>query len=255
MLKLSATQIDQFHRDGYLLMPALMPKAICEVMRRITIAHLDSAVEPLEYEAEVGYPGAPTSLQALGGRTVRRLRGAYRRHRCFRAWAGDPGVVAAVQQLLGEAACLTLAHHNCVMTKHPQFGSATAWHRDTRYWSFERPELVCVWLALGPENSDNGGLRIIPGSHRLEMTPEQMDSQEFLRTEVPQNRALLSAAVSLCMHPGDVVFFHSALFHAAGRNSSDEIKTSIAFAYHGASNPALAGSKSAVGGSIALPLR
>ncbi|MES2831844.1 MAG: phytanoyl-CoA dioxygenase family protein [Pseudomonadota bacterium] len=255
MLKFSATQIDQFHGDGYLVLPALVPKSMCDVMRLITFAHLDAAVEPLEYESEVGYPGAPTSLHAPGGRTVRRLRNAYRRHRCFSAWAGDPGVVTAVQQLLGEPICLTLAHHNCVMTKHPEFGSATGWHRDMRYWSFERPDLVCVWLALGSENADNGGLRFIPGSHRLQMSPEQLDPLDFLRAEMPQNHRLLAGAVPLCLHPGDVVFFHSGLFHAAGRNISNEIKASIAFAYHGVSNTPLEGSRSAVAGSIELPLR
>ncbi len=255
MLKFSATQIDQFHSDGYLVLPSLVPASICDVMRLITHAHLDAAVEPLEYESEVGYPGAPTSLQAPGGRTVRRLRSAYRRHRCFSAWAGDPGVVTAVQQLLGEPVCLTLAHHNCVMTKHPEYGSATGWHRDMRYWSFERPELVCVWLALGPEHEKNGGLRFIPGSHRLPMSAAQLDSMDFLRTELLENQALLADAVSLSLHVGDVVFFHSGLFHAAGKNNTDDIKTSIAFAYHGLSNAPLTGSKSAVAGSIELPLR
>jgi len=255
MLKFSATQIEQFHRDGYLVRRALVPQSVCEVMRLIAYAHLDAAVEPLEYESEVGYPGAPASLHAPGGRTVRRLRNAYWRHRCFSAWAGDPNVVTPVQQLLGEPVCLTLAHHNCLMTKHPEFGSATGWHRDTRYWSFERQELICVWLALGPENPDNGGLQFIPGSHRLTLAPEQLDSLDFLRTELPNNQALLGEAVPLSLQSGDVVFFHSALFHSAGINTSDEIKASIAFAYHGISNPPRAGSKSAVAGSIGLPLR
>ena len=254
-MKLTAAQIDQFHVDGYLVVQSMVPAAICELMRTITEAHLQAAVEPLEFEAEVGYPGAPASLTSPGGRTVRRLRGAYRRHRCFDAWAEDPGVVTAVQQLLGEPVCLSLAHHNCVMTKHPEFGSATGWHRDMRYWSFERPDLVCVWLALGPERADNGGLHFIPRSHRLQPEPDQLDALHFLRPEAPGNQALLRHAVPLTLRTGDVVFFHSGLFHSAGKNASAEIKCSIAFAYHGVSNPPLPGSRSASAGSIALPLR
>ncbi len=74
----------------------------------------------------------------------------------------------------------TLAHHNCVMTKHPHFGSQTGWHRDTRYWSFVKPELVTVWLALGDEDERNGVLRVIPGSHQAKLAPEQLDPAEFL---------------------------------------------------------------------------
>ena len=255
MLKLSAAQIEQFHREGFVVVPSVVSAAICDLMLSITEAHLEAAVEPLEFEAEVGYPGAPASLNAPGGKTVRRLRGAYRRHRCFSAWAEDPGVVSAMRQLLDEPVCLTLAHHNCVMTKHPDFGSATGWHRDIRYWSFQRPDLVCVWLALGPENASNGGLQFIAGSHLLQLSSEQLDPLDFLRPELPQNQALLAQATPVSLNPGDVVLFHSRLFHAAGKNTSDAIKCSIAFAYHGASNVPLPGSKSAAAGSIALPLR
>ncbi len=255
MFKLSAAQIETFHRDGYLVLRALVPPAIRELMLALTEAHLEAAVEPLEFEAEVGYPGAPASLAAPGGRTVRRLRGAYRRHRCLSAWAEDPGVIGAVRDLLDEPARLTLAHHNCIMTKHPEFGSATGWHRDIRYWSFERADLVCVWLALGPETPDNGGLQFIAGSHRLELAPEQLDGLHFLRPEVAENQRLMAQAVPLTLAAGDVVLFHSKLFHAAGPNTSDNIKCSIAFAYHGESNTPLPGSRSEAAGSIALPLR
>lgn len=255
MLKLSAEQIDRFHRDGFLVVRSVVSPAMCELMLSITHGHLEAAVEPVEFEAEVGYPGAPASLSAPGGRTVRRLRGAYRRHRCFSAWAEDPGVVGAVRELLDEPVSLTLAHHNCVMTKHPDFGSATGWHRDMRYWSFERPELICVWLALGPENADNGGLHFIAGSHRLKLSPQQLDAQDFLRPELPENQALVAAAAPVTLAAGDVVLFHSSLFHAAGKNASPAIKCSIAFAYHGASNAPLPGSKSEAAGSVPLPLR
>ena len=255
MLKLSAGQADEFHREGFLVLRALVPVAMCELMQSITRAHLEAAVEPIEYEAEVGYPGAPASLTAPGGRTVRRLRGAYRRHRCFSAWAEDPCIVGAVRQLLDEPVCLTLAHHNCVMTKHPDFGSATGWHRDIRYWSFQRPDLVCAWLALGPEDVENGGLQVIPGSHHWQLRPEQLDPRDFLIADMPENQALLAAARALTLKTGDVVLFHSALFHAAGKNVSNKVKCSIAFAYHGMSNTPVEGSKTAVAGSIPLPLR
>lgn len=254
-MKLSVEQVEEFRQEGYLVLRSIVPAVICDLMRSITSAHLEAAVEPVEFEAEVGYPGAPASLYEPGGRTVRRLRGAYQRHRCFSAWAEDPGILAAVQQLLEEQVCLTLAHHNCIMTKHPKFGSATGWHRDIRYWSFERPELVCVWLALGNESTHNGGLQFIAGSHRLELSREQLDAQDFLRDDVIDNRVLLERAGPLNLKRGDVVLFHSGLFHSAGTNDTSDIKCSIAFAYHGVSNTPLPGSKSAVAGSVPLPLR
>jgi phytanoyl-CoA hydroxylase len=249
---LSATQIAAFETDGYLVLPGLVSAANCAQMVAVTNQHLHAAVAPLEYESEVGYAGAPSSLESVGGRTARRLRDAYQRHESYRQWAVDPLLVAMLTQLLGEQVCLTLAHHNCVMTKHPDFGTATGWHRDIRYWSFPRNELISVWLALDSETENNGGLRFIPGSHRFDIAPAQMDGLDFLRPDVAENQALFAQGISLHLNPGDVVFFHSGLFHAAGKNNSRSIKESVVFAYHSASNPPLAGSRSAAADDILL---
>jgi len=249
---LSATQIEQFHRDGYLIFRKLASPTACEEMLAVTRAHLREEVAPVEYEAELGYPGAPSSLEAPGGRTVRRLRSAYQRHVCFRQWAEEERLVTWLQQLLGERICLTLAHHNSVMTKHPDFGTATGWHRDIRYWSFARPELISVWLALGRETKGNGALQVIPGSHRLDIGREQLDELDFLRPDVEANQALFAQGHALELEQGDVVFFHSLLFHAAGRNAGSAVKNSVVFAYRGASNPPLAGSRSAEAGDVPL---
>ncbi len=251
-MTLSKNQINQFKEDGYLLLQKIVPPAACELMLSVADAQLRAAVPPLEYEADVGYPGAPDSVDAPGGRTVRRLRGAFDRAACFRQWARDADLVAMLAQLLDEEVCLSLAHHNCVMTKHPDFGTATGWHRDIRYWSFTRPDLISVWLALGTETEANGGLRFIPGSHRMDIKPEQLDKLDFLKPDVPQNQTLFKQGVALELQQGDVVFFHSGLFHAAGRNTTADMKTSVAFAYRGRSNLPIAGTKSAAAADIFL---
>lgn len=249
---LSPAQIEDFRRNGYLLLKGFVGAAACDDMLKVTREHVQQAVAPLEYEAEVGYAGAPASLDAPGGRTARRLRAAWQRDDHYRAWASEPRLVAALHQLFEEPVCVTLSHHNCVMTKHPTFGTATGWHRDIRYWSFGRNELISVWLALGPENADNGGLKFIPGSHLLQLQSEQMDEMDFLRPEVAANQALFAQGVSLPLEQGDVVLFHSGLFHAAGKNNSSQIKSSVVFAYHGQSNPPLPGTRSAASEDILL---
>lgn len=249
---LSPVQIDAFRQQGFLLLKGFVADAACDAMLAVSREHVQHAVAPLEYEAEVGYAGAPASLDAPGGRTARRLRAAWQRDDHFRAWASDARLVAALHQLFGESVFVTLAHHNCVMTKHPTFGTATGWHRDIRYWSFPRNELISVWLALGPEHAGNGGLRFIPGSHLLQLQPGQMDELDFLRPEVDTNKALFAQGVDLSLDKGDVVLFHSGLFHAAGKNNSDQLKTSVVFAYHGQSNPPVVGTRSAAQPDIAL---
>ena len=130
------------------------------------------------------------------------------------------------------------------MTKHPGFSSQTAWHQDIRYWSFDRPELVSSWLALGEETATNGALAIIPGSHRLALDRGRLDRDLFLRPELPANAALIREARHIELAPGDVLFFHCRAFHAAGRNQSDAIKLSCVFTYHDADNLPIPGTRS-----------
>ena len=249
---LTSEPIARFHEQGFLVIRKMVEPQVCAQMKSVALDQLQRAVPPLEYETDVGYEGAPASIDSIGGRTVRRLRGAYDRDDCYRDWAQAPHLVDMLHQLLDEPVCLTLAHHNCVMTKHPQFGTATGWHRDIRYWSFKKPNLISVWLALGPEDADNGGLLFIPGSHRLAIPPEQMDELDFLRPDHPANQALFAQGKALNLNPGDVVLFHSGLFHAGGRNNTDKLKTSVVFAYHGASNGPVEGTKSAAAPDLRL---
>lgn len=249
---LSPSWLEQFRRDGYLICRKLATPETCNALLTITREHLRQTITPVEYEAELGYPGAPASLDAPGGRTVRRLRNAYQRDAAFQTWATDPRIIDWLRQLFGEPVCLTQAHHNCVMTKHPNFGTATGWHRDIRYWSFARPDLVSVWLALGTETEVNGGLKVIPGSHRLDIRREQLDDLDFLRPEVAENQPIFAQGKALELEQGDVVLFHSGLFHAAGRNNSDTVKTSVVFAYRAQSNTPHKGSRSEQAGEVLL---
>ena len=242
-----------------MLVRGLCPAEQVHEMRRHVLDDLAAAVGPVEYEAEVGYEGAPASLDMPGGRTVRRLLDALGRHTVYRQWALSEALTDVVRSLLdslngpgsshddAEAARLMVvrAHHNCIMTKQPSYSSTTGWHQDTRYWSFSRPDLINAWTALGVESVDNGGMRLIPGSHRKPFAAECFDEQRFFRTDVPGNQRWLEKAVQMDMRPGDVLFFHAGLLHSAGRNLTDERKLSLVLSYRSSSNTPIVGSRSA----------
>jgi phytanoyl-CoA hydroxylase len=128
----------------------------------------------------------------------------------------------------------------------------TGWHQDIRYWSFERPELVSVWLALGDETPENGALSLIPGSHRIEFAPDHLDEALFFRADLPQNQALIASRVQVTLNAGDVLFFHCRTLHAAGANRTGATKFSLVFTYHALDNPPWPGTRSASQPSIPL---
>jgi phytanoyl-CoA hydroxylase len=253
----AAIETRAFARDGYLVVRGLCPEATRQHLLSIAAEHLDPVLGPVEYEADVGYPGSPESRQAEGGNTPRRLLNAYTRDKAYRGWSTGREVGDQLRAIFAagfghEDVLLSQCHHNCLMTKHPGYSSATLWHQDIRYWSFDRPELVSVWLALGSEDEKNGALKVIPGSHLLELDRGRLDSALFLRTELEENQTLLASAQSVPLEPGDVLFFHCRLFHAAGMNLTDQVKQSLVFTYHAADNRPIPETRSALLPSIPL---
>lgn len=248
---------EKFWRDGFVVVPQLASAAQVADILRVTREQIpiavhaapslatDEALNWVEFEADVGYPGAPRSRLEQGGKTVRRLRGAYQRDPVLADWATAPQLTRLCRDILcGDALWLTQAHHNCVMTKHPQYSSHTHWHQDIRYWGFNSPDLVNAWLALVQETQDNGALQFIPGSHRVDIQPEQFDADRFLLVEHPANFALLGKAVTVELQPGDVVLFHAKTLHAAGANLTEQTKYSLVFTYHNETVKPIPGSRS-----------
>lgn len=243
---LSETDIAKFARDGYLVVENLCPFDACDKMIDIVKQSLEPAIAPVEYEADLRYPGSPSTRNAPGGNTSRRLLHAFARDEVFRKWATSPVVVDRVRSLMKcRDVQFSQNHHNCIMTKHPGYGSSTGWHQDMRYWSFDRPELVTVWLALGDEYKENGCLTIIPGSHRMDFDRGQFDAALFVRDDLEDNRLLFKTAENMTLKKGDALFFHCRLIHSAGRNYTDSIKYSVVFTYHAKENRPIASTRSA----------
>lgn len=241
----SRDDLAEFQRSGFVVVRRLADSEICRQMIDVTRTTLAAPVGPVEYEADLAYPGAPGSRAAAGGDTIRRLKEVHARHPVFTQWLSQPAVLLRLEQLLGPRIVMPLAHHNCIMTKQPHYSSETGWHQDIRYWSFARPELVSVWLALGREAPENGCLYLIPGTHRMQFGRERLDDALFLRPDLPENAALISQKVAAELEPGDALFFHCRTFHAAGRNRTDQTKFSVVFTFRPADNPPIPDSRSA----------
>lgn len=244
------TQISRFEpalfaSQGYIVRKGLLSKPAIARLKATTEQALDPLIGPVEFEAEVGYPGAPESRDVSGGDTPRRLLHAYARDSVFSELATAQPIRDTLIAVMGtEDVHLSQNHHNCVMTKHPGYSSSTSWHQDIRYWSFDRAELVSIWCALGDETKENGALSVIPGSHIEEVERGRLDRDLFLRTDLQENQNLLDRQLQVELDAGDVLFFHCRLFHAAGRNESDEVKFSAVFTYHDGDNHPIPGTRS-----------
>ena len=247
-----AEQVATLRQQGFVVARQFATPDTVAALRDQGRQELARQNEPIEYEADLQYPGAPASRQAQGGSTVRRLLNAYRRGPLFQAWATSPAVAEWLRAYFADTPVLSTAHHNCVMTKHPAYGSLTGWHQDIRYWSFSDDDLVSTWLALGHETADNGGLFFIPESHAQSFSAEQFDAKKFFRADLPENQPWISRAVCPDLQPGDVVFFHCRTLHAARQNSSQQVKLSLVHTYYPQSCTPLPGTRSASSPGVPL---
>jgi phytanoyl-CoA hydroxylase len=249
----TANELHQFHRDGFVVVRGMADATVVRQIIEVTDEAVLRHTPPLEYESELGYPGAPTSFDALGGATPRRFKQALCRSPVLFDWATCPDVVHRLGQIFGSAPILSLAHHNAIMVKNPYFSSDTEWHRDLRYWNFLRSNLVTTHLALTPATPENGCLRFLPGSHTQSISAEQLDQAGFLRSDRPENRALLATELTIPLEPGDVVFFHCLTFHAARRNRSSEARKSVLFTYRAEDSSPIPHTRSAAYPELVLP--
>ena len=236
-MNLSTQQQQFFHEQGYLHIPQIVSIDQVETMLHLAHLYTKNLWAPVEFEADLQYPGAPDSRTAQGGRTPRRILNAFSRDAVFRDWAIGPTISTLLRQLFGnQQVALAQSHHNCIMTKHPGFSSVTHWHQDIRYWHFQNNNLISVWLALTDEYPKNGSLRVIPGSHKIEYDINQLDKDKFFRADLLENQRIIDQASDIILNQGDLLLFDARLLHCAGANQSEQVKYSLVFSYHEQAN-------------------
>lgn len=240
-MQLSPEQLEQFHKDGFIVLRNFLDKESCNAILDVAKVHLENKIEPIEtetgydsrskaYRTEVADYSSKADADTM---IVRRLRQVYDRDILFKQWMENEKIRPILQQILQDQVVITTGHHNSIMTKMPHVSTVTGWHQDRRYWSYTDDNLVSVWLALDDEYSQNGVLEFIPGSHKISFSPEQFDEKEYFREDHKENAALISQKTSHNLEKGDVVIFHSLLLHRANKNSTDEVKISFVYTVKG----------------------
>lgn len=103
----------------------------------------------------------------------------------------------------------------------PPGARGQALHQDNFYLRVEPGTCVAAWVACEVIDRENGGLEVVPGTHRMDLfCPEEADEGvSFAREYVPPPAGL--AAVPVDLGPGDVLFFNGSLVHGSEPNRSE----------------------------------
>jgi len=147
--------------------------------------------------------------------------------RLSRHWMLEPRLMSRVQQLLGPA----LAAQSMFYFKPPT-ARGQALHQDNLFLQAHPETCLAAWIAVDDCDAENGGLKVVPGSHVYDLEcPEPADpEQSFSGVQVTIPPGL--SAVQTEMRAGDVLFFHGSTVHGSLPNTSrDRFRRSLIFHY------------------------
>ncbi|MCM2390471.1 phytanoyl-CoA dioxygenase family protein [Streptomyces albipurpureus] len=152
-------------------------------------------------------------------------------------WArlvSDPRLVDIAEFFLGpDLACFT-AHYIC---KPPYDGQPVLWHQDGAYWALDPMEALTVWLAVDESSTENGCLRMIPGSHQLPLHKPSARTDEPNMLFSTSDEDLVrewtekSGIVDIELKPGDVSIHHPQLLHCSEANTSAKRRCGLDIGY------------------------
>jgi phytanoyl-CoA hydroxylase len=228
---LAPSQLQQFRRDGYLVVRGLFLTEVAELRDTFMAANANGPVEGLSEIRHRGTPGGydaadPLSFyprmmnphrhpeRAVGPLTLRTML--------------DPRLHGILCDLLDDE---PLAGQSMFYFKPPGARGQDL-HQDNFYLRVKPGTCMAAWLAIDDADEQNGGMVVVPGTGNLEIAcPEKAHPDRFFTTEhvapPPGKREQL---VSLTA--GDVLFFNGSLIHGSYPNTSaDRFRRALIFHY------------------------
>lgn len=236
---ISAAQLEQFDRDGYLVLESLFDADEIALLQAETARLL----------ADPGALAADTVVTEPGGDEVRSIFEIHAQSRMMQRLAADERLAGVARFLLGDDVYL----HQSRLNYKPGFqGREFFWHSDFETWHVEdgmpRMRALSMSILLAENTANNGPLMIIPGSHRTFVTcvgetPDDHYKMSLKKQEygVPDEASLATLAhehgiVAPTGGPGTVVLFDCNMMHGSNGNITPFPRANAFLVYNAVSN-------------------
>ncbi|MDT0323420.1 ectoine hydroxylase [Streptomyces millisiae] len=238
----AAEDLAAFERDGFATVEQLITPDEVAVYR----AELDRLVtDPAIRDDE-------RSIVEPRSQEIRSVFEVHKISRIFADLVSDPRVVGRARQILGSD---VYVHQSRINVK-PGFGaSGFYWHSDFETWHAEdgmpRMRAVSVSIALTENYDTNGGLMIMPGSHRTFLgcageTPKDnyKKSLQMQEAGTPSDRALTDFADRHGIRlftgaAGSATWFDCNCMHGSGDNITPYPRSNVFIVFNSVENTAV----------------
>lgn len=219
-------QVQDFQRDGYLLIPELYNTEEMELLLKVAKADMDKT-------EDVGGP-----VDADGRVSKLWLTSDIEREDVYNAICHGHRLVEAMERLMDDEVYL---YHYKMMVKEPRVGGAWEWHQDYGYWYNNGclyPDMASCMIAVDRAYQGNGCLQVLRGSHKLGRIEH---GKTGTQTGADAERVELAKQhldhVYCEMKPGSALFFHANLLHASAPNDSPDPRWALICCYNTRHNP------------------
>jgi len=232
---LSTQQLNDFEKNGYLLLPGLFNSSeVNEFHQAITAIQQDESLK-----------NSPVAITERGNSELRSVFQIHQNHPLFSNVARDPRIVDIARRILGGDVYI----HQSRLNFKPGFkGKEFYWHSDFETWHVEdgmpRMRAISCSILLTDNNAKNGALMLMPGSHKefvscVGETPENHYETSLQKQEygIPSNESLqyLSDKYGIdCAEAaaGSVLFFDCNIMHGSNSNITPEPRSNLFFVYN-----------------------
>jgi len=234
-MRLNQTQLDQYERDGFLVLPGLFSAAEVAAMKDELTRIQGVDTDHLVRERSDGVAKTIYRVHEADGPTASPV---------FHAASRAPRLLEPARQLLSDDE-LCIYHTKCNL-KTAIDGSVWQWHQDYGSWRRDgvpEPELTTALVMLDSPTEMSGCLYFIPGSHKVgNLEPEMDDRTTSYRLWVVPKAELLAIMqrspepVPIMGPPGTTVLFHCNILHGSGHNLSRHDRWAVYLVYNRVAN-------------------
>ena len=228
---LSVTQIEQFHRDGFLVVENLLDST--------TVDHLVGRFDPLfagDFETGV-YPDEWHWNPYLGKQgEAEKMTGVWQCDRTLFSTMMSVKLGQMAATLEGWDGARLLADG---IWQKPGGAKETTLHQDSMYINYHTPAgVITCWIALSHAITGASTIEYARGSHRWQLSeavPEFHNQNQSYRSEMEQAARAAGVnnpdVVQLDIAPGSGVFHHGNTWHGSGKNTLNVVRRSMVLAY------------------------
>ncbi len=203
-----------FKTQGYYRVRESLPEELVARLNAATDTQIAEMREPLVWEDK----------EERNPNSVRRLSKILDRNPVYLEAVTNPIILGPLEAILGPHIELLTNKHNHLMVR-PANSYPVPWHSGEQPYD---PTLITALIYLEESNTQNGCVRIVPGSHNRPFNNERRPQRK--RDSFPDTEHYFRS-VPIPMPKGGILLFNDCCFHGSDANQTRGSRRSLTVAF------------------------